>query len=44
MSFNLDGLGNPNMMMAGAAALGQDASQYDNTSDVEGSKPPLIKN
>ena len=37
MSFNLDGLGNPNMMMAGAAALSEDASKYDNTSDVEGS-------
>ncbi|CBY24801.1 unnamed protein product [Oikopleura dioica] len=35
MSFNLDGLGDPNAMMAGAAALGQDASSYDNTSDVE---------
>merc|ERR1712025_968998 len=35
MSFNLDGLGNPNMMMAGASALGEDASKYDNTSDVE---------
>ena len=37
MSFNVDGLGDPNAMVAGAAALGKDASQYENTSDVEGS-------
>lgn len=34
--FNLDQLGNPNAMMAGAAALTQDASSYTNTQDVEG--------
>merc|ERR1711973_957935 len=33
--FNLDQLGNPNAMMAGAAALTQDASSYTNTQDVE---------
>jgi hypothetical protein len=40
MSFNVDGLGDPNAMVAGAAALGKDASQYENTSDVEGSVAP----
>lgn len=34
--FNLDQLGDPNAMMAGAAALGKDASAYTNTQDVEG--------
>lgn len=34
--FNLDQLGNPNAMMAGAAALTQDANSYTNTQDVEG--------
>merc|ERR1712227_928772 len=33
--FNLDQLGNPNAMMAGAAALTQDANSYTNTQDVE---------
>lgn len=41
MSYNLDGLGDPNAMVAGAAALGKDASQYENTSDVEGSVAPV---